>query len=486
MDGKIVYKDGREEILKYGITEIPEKAYYQNKEIVRVVLPSSVKRIGAYAFMECGLISVLFSNSLISIGKGAFSCARSLESIVIPDSVTTIGDLAFYTCTSLKSIKLSKNIKIIGKEVFSCDKNLENIEIPSGVTKIDDWAFDHCLAMQNVKIPDSVVLIGYGAFDDCPKLKETHYDGTEEQWGQVSISSWNDDLLKANIYFNCSRKNESEAQALAEELAKVDSLTQAQAEAKAKAEAEAQARAEAKAKAEAELKVFAEASIKDEEDARKAAEARALSDRKLKEARIAAEKRAEAEEKAKIEAEERAEKAVNARIEAEEKAEIAEKERIEAEALLVQFLEELAKGKGEELLEKLEPVNFETKNVPLAVQALLNGKIIYENGEEEDIPHNKSEIAAYEYARKDVKAVILPGRVTSIGSDAFYRCKNLISIEIPSSVKSIGDGAFAACDNLKEVYYNGTSQEWESVTIGEDNKKLNGGWGRATVHYNCK
>ena len=74
MDGKIVYKDGREEILKYGITEIPEKAYYQNKEIVRVVLPSSVKRIGAYAFMECGLISVLFSNSLISIGKGAFSC----------------------------------------------------------------------------------------------------------------------------------------------------------------------------------------------------------------------------------------------------------------------------------------------------------------------------------------------------------------------------------------------------------------------------
>ena len=35
MDGKIVYADGREEILKYGITEIAEKAYYQNKEIVR-------------------------------------------------------------------------------------------------------------------------------------------------------------------------------------------------------------------------------------------------------------------------------------------------------------------------------------------------------------------------------------------------------------------------------------------------------------------
>jgi len=152
----------------------------------------------------------------------------------------------------------------------------------------------------------------------------------------------------------------------------------------------------------------------------------------------------------------------------------------------VQFLEELAKGKGEDLLEKLEPVNFETKNVPLAVQALLNGKIIYENGEEEGIPHNTTEIAAYEYARRDIREVILPGRVTSIGNDAFYHCKNLISVEIPSSVTSIGDGAFAACDNLKEVYYTGTSLEWESVTIGEENKKMNGVFGKASIHYNSK
>jgi hypothetical protein len=312
---------------------------------------------------------------------------------------------------------------------------------------------------------------------------------------------YNDELGLGNIYFYATAntgladkkatppKAEVEAKAVAEARKKADEFAKARAEAKAKAELEAKAAAEAKAKAEAELRVFVEARIKAEEEARKAAEARALADRKLKEqieARIAAEKRAQEEEKAKIEAEKRAQEAVNARIAAEEKAEIAEKERMEAEELLVQFLEELAKGKGGEILANLEMSDFETKNVPLAVQALLNGKGIYADGSEEAIPHNTAKIAAYEYARKDVKEVILPGKVTAIECDAFYRCDKLESVTIPKGVTSIGDGAFSGCDNLKDIYYTGSSQEWERVKIGEENKKLNGGWGKATVHYNSK
>jgi hypothetical protein len=214
-----------------------------------------------------------------------------------------------------------------------------------------------------------------------------------------------------------------------------------------------------------------------------------LADRKLKEqieARIEAEKRADAEEKARIEAEALVEKAVAERNEAEEKAEIAERERIDAEELLVQFLKELAKGKGDVLLKKMDLANFETKNIPLAVQELLSGKVVYTDGMEEDIPHNITEIAAYEFARKDVKTVVLPSRVTSIGSDAFYRCKELASVQIPAGVTEIGEGAFSCCESLKDIYYEGTQGEWEKIAIGEDNKKLNGVFGRATIHYNYK
>lgn len=45
----------------------------------------------------------------------------------------------------------------------------------------------------------------------------------------------------------------------------------------------------------------------------------------------------------------------------------------------------------------------------------------------------------------------IPGTVTSIGSDAFYRCKRLISITIPNSVTSIGDAAFRECESLTNV-----------------------------------
>ena len=41
--------------------------------------------------------------------------------------------------------------------------------------------------------------------------------------------------------------------------------------------------------------------------------------------------------------------------------------------------------------------------------------------------------------------------VTSIGSDAFYYCRGLISVTIPESVTSIGDYAFSYCNSLTSI-----------------------------------
>ena len=76
--------------------------------------------------------------------------------------------------------------------------------------------------------------------------------------------------------------------------------------------------------------------------------------------------------------------------------------------------------------------------------------------------------------------VIIPNSVTSIGSYAFTGCVSLKSVTIHDSVTSISDGAFFDCEGLKDVYYTSTEDEWNKITIGNDNENLT----NATIHYN--
>ena len=51
----------------------------------------------------------------------------------------------------------------------------------------------------------------------------------------------------------------------------------------------------------------------------------------------------------------------------------------------------------------------------------------------------------------EIKSLVIPNSVTSIGNRAFYGCSGLTSITIPNSVTSIGSGAFSGCSGLKKV-----------------------------------
>ena len=71
-------------------------------------------------------------------------------------------------------------------------------------------------------------------------------------------------------------------------------------------------------------------------------------------------------------------------------------------------------------------------------------------------------------------------QLTSIGKFAFEDCRSLASIEIPSSLTSIGSSAFSDCISLKNVYYNGTLEQWKSIKIGFYNNDLI----NAKIYYN--
>ena len=77
-------------------------------------------------------------------------------------------------------------------------------------------------------------------------------------------------------------------------------------------------------------------------------------------------------------------------------------------------------------------------------------------------------------------SITIPNSVTSIDSDTFSNCTSLASVTIPDSVTSIGYRAFGNCTSLANVYYAGTEEEWNKITIDDYNKYLK----NAIIHYN--
>ena len=70
-------------------------------------------------------------------------------------------------------------------------------------------------------------------------------------------------------------------------------------------------------------------------------------------------------------------------------------------------------------------------------------------GKEDDISKIKKINEAM--ISKDIKKIVIPNSVTSIGHGAFYDCNKLTSVTIGNNVMSIGHIAFFRCTNLMSV-----------------------------------
>ena len=76
------------------------------------------------------------------IGNKAFANNRNLISVSIPNTVRGICAASFSGCSSLNSLTLAEGIFYIGNEAFSGCSNLKTVVLPKGVTKMSVKAFD--------------------------------------------------------------------------------------------------------------------------------------------------------------------------------------------------------------------------------------------------------------------------------------------------------------------------------------------------------
>jgi hypothetical protein len=64
-------------------------------------------------------------------------------------------------------------------------------------------------------------------------------------------------------------------------------------------------------------------------------------------------------------------------------------------------------------------------------------------------------------------SITIPNSVTSIGNFAFAGCEGLTSITIHNSVTSIGAWVFTECSGLNYITYEGTTEQWNTITKGD-------------------
>ena len=171
-----------------------------------------------------------------TISTGAFYLS-AITSIEVPDTVTSIGEMAFLGCTSLKTVKLSTGVAKIEKNAFGSCSALQEVQvakdnpnfssldgvlyskaqdtlviypaaktdaaytIPSGVTSVAMYAFSENPYLETLTIPNSLIKVGDSAFYNCKNLRAVSYNGTEEEWNQITIGLLNEKLTGANIQY---------------------------------------------------------------------------------------------------------------------------------------------------------------------------------------------------------------------------------------------------------------------------------------------
>jgi fibronectin type 3 domain-containing protein len=94
------------------------------------------------------------------------------------------------------------------------------------------------------------------------------------------------------------------------------------------------------------------------------------------------------------------------------------------------------------------------------------------------IPENVQSIGEWAFTEcKLLKSIEIPDGVTEIGANTFSHCHQLNSVTIPDSVVSIGESAFYGCLSLLDVYYIGSKEQWELISIGGRNTEItNAAW----------
>jgi len=155
----------------YGnITRIPDRAFYNSKINGQIVLPNSLKSIGAYAFAKTACNDFSLPVYVTEIGEGAFEGCKNFQRLNLPRALRKIGNRAFKDCPLSGELVIAYNVTEIGDYAFSGCTGLTGLSLESSLQGIGAYAFSGCTGLTKLNMKNSLLKIGANAFSGCKNL----------------------------------------------------------------------------------------------------------------------------------------------------------------------------------------------------------------------------------------------------------------------------------------------------------------------------
>lgn len=180
----------------YAVTSIGEKAFYSNKVITNLTIPSSIKTIGSMAFSGMTLLNEVHLPDVatwcniyrVSSTSGPFYNSKMFQStteanqgkvyfegiaepnpseITIPAGVKDLR-YAFYYAGFLKKLTFGPDVK---SAYYACyySRALEEVTLNEGIENIE-YAFYYNIALKSMDIPRSLTTLSQRALYNCTAL----------------------------------------------------------------------------------------------------------------------------------------------------------------------------------------------------------------------------------------------------------------------------------------------------------------------------
>lgn len=194
-----------------------------NANITDIVLPENLEEIGDYAFSRCELLKAIeFPASLKHIGVNAFAYCKSITTLDLPSTIETIDTYAFRNCESLARVRydvpnakgsdsffitmssgctadkviIGPNVEVLPYGIFADATNLVKVEFEERDSTtplyVGDYAFSCCSNLMKIELPLGTDSIGSYAFYKCTNLTTINFPE-----GLLSIKDYSFDNCSA-------------------------------------------------------------------------------------------------------------------------------------------------------------------------------------------------------------------------------------------------------------------------------------------------